>query len=102
MRGLRRIMDIVLFYCADNETYEFTYRDIRIYFFRMVKQRRMYRIDWHTVERGLRRLAEMGFLRRVKYRRTVKFVVMPPLIRYYGLPDIVYSDPLLLRKYVKS
>ncbi len=54
----------------------FTYRGLRAWWDANGKWRGS---EWHTVERAVRKLAEMGYLRRVRRGRTVIFCVEPLL-----------------------
>ena len=71
----------------------FTYGGLRRYF----EANDLWRyIDYHTLERGVRRLAQLGLLRRVKLKRKMLFCVTEDYwlarneyIEKYGEPRIV-------------
>ena len=54
----------------------FTYRGLRAWW---QANRKYEGSEWHTVERAIRRLAEEGYLRRIKKGRRVIFCVEPRL-----------------------
>lgn len=65
----------------------FTYTDVRMWYYGTGAFQRWGR-DWHTIERMMRKLAEMGYLLRYRFRKTVRFVLVPVddikrLIKYY-------------------
>ncbi len=54
----------------------FTYRGLRAWW---DKERKYEGSEWHTVERSIRRLAEMGYLKRLRRGRRVVFCLEPKI-----------------------
>lgn len=55
----------------------FTYRGLRAWW---QANRKYEGSEWHTVERAIRKLAELGYLKRIKKGKRVIFCVEPSLI----------------------
>jgi hypothetical protein len=56
----RKTIKLIADYLHEKGRKCFTYRGLRAYW----DSRRMYDLEWHTVERNIRRLAELGWLSR--------------------------------------
>ncbi len=54
------------FYQETGKT-RFTYNALRRWYYKSDKGYKLYKRDWHTVERNLRKMAEEGFLNRYYY-----------------------------------
>lgn len=68
-----RLMPTVILICQYleyNRTNRFTYRQLRTFFLR--KYGGMSNLDWHTIERNIRKLAESGYLHRLCYNRKLR------------------------------
>ena len=63
-------------YLSETGKHCFTYRGLRGWWSRHQKWRGS---EWHTVERSIRALARMGYLRRLQYGRRVVFCPTPSL-----------------------
>ena len=72
----RLVMHVILRFLRENGYRYFTYRSLRAYIFR-----NRIPLEWHTVERVIRRLAEEGLLERIYTRkRRVRFYPTPRLL----------------------
>ena len=58
----------------------FTYRGLRAWWSR---ERKYEGSEWHTVERAIRRLAEEGYLKRIRKRRHVIFCLEPSMLQLF-------------------
>lgn len=56
------IIDMIIQYFYETKTECFTYKELRIWMYRKPKYKN---IEWHTVERTVRHMAETGKLKRV-------------------------------------
>jgi len=63
-------MAVIKSYMAQTGRSVFTYRDLRIHYYRNFAD---HSFDWHSVERAVRRLAQEGKLVRLRAGRTVLF-----------------------------
>ena len=63
-RGLLHVALLIKRYLDEKGYRWFTYRGLRFWV-----ERNYPELEWHTVERGVRKLAELGLLRRNMYRK---------------------------------
>jgi len=79
----KKTLRLISSYIYNNNTRCFNYRKLRAYW----DKKRMWRvIEWHTVERNIRRFAELGWLERQvskKDRRKVMFCASDELLALF-------------------
>ena len=68
----------------------FTYRGLRAWW---QANRKYEGSEWHTVERSIRRLAELGYLKRVRKGKRVVFCVEPMLEEEFHRIDSATKRP---------
>ncbi|RLE41333.1 hypothetical protein DRJ19_03810 [Candidatus Woesearchaeota archaeon] len=97
-----RAVDLILFYMAETGRISFTYESLRRFMYRMIKAKRLPWVNWHTIERGVRDLAQRGYLLRFysRNRKKVWFRAGPAFFKALNLPPEISADPRLLRKYI--
>jgi len=70
----RLLAALIKRFLEENGYRYFTYRSFRRWLYR-----NRIRLEWHTVERELRRMAEEGLLERIYIRKGVRFYPTPRL-----------------------
>ena len=99
MSSRLEVMRVIVDYCLRTGFTSFNYSQLRRYYYRGLREKRFKHIEWHTIERVLRKLSEEGLLlRNFSYRRgrlTVWFRVTDRLLHYFALTIEELKDPKL-------